>query len=63
MKPYKVSKTAAKGGKMGLTVAIAVAVTNEIPILQEYAEIAIPLIAGTLKMITNLLSERFGLKL
>lgn len=63
MKTYKASKTAAKGGKVGLTVAIAVAITNEIPLLQEYAEISIPLIAGILKMITNLLSERFGLKL
>jgi len=63
MKPYKVSKTAAKGGKMGLTVAIAVAITNEVPLLQEYAELSIPLIAGALKMIANVLSEKFGLKL
>jgi len=63
MKTYKASRTAAKGGKMGLTVAIAVAITSEVPLLQEYAEISIPLIAGALKMIANVLSEKFGLKL
>ena len=63
MKTYKVSRTAAKGGKMGLTVVIAVAITNEVPLLQQYAEISIPLIAGALKMISNILSEKFGLKL